>query len=225
LTRVKTAITVFSVLLALLLATFRVAAVDYERMRSVMSQRFGQPGLASLRDWESMAQPRPGEADMAKLRRVNDFFNRHIRFGEDQAIWGQSDYWATPIETLGRGAGDCEDFVIAKYFTLLLLKVPDDQLRLIYVQARMGGINSSITQAHMVLAFYPTPEADPLILDNLINDLQPASRRSDLFPVFSFNRQGIWQGVKGPRGPGGAASLSRWQELLARVKAEGFEGL
>ncbi len=85
-TRVKTAITVFSVLLALLLTTFRVAAVDYERMRSVMSQRFGQPGLASLRDWESMAQPQASETDAAKLKRVNDFFNRHIRFGEDQAI-------------------------------------------------------------------------------------------------------------------------------------------
>ncbi len=223
--RVRTVVAVFLVLLALLLATFRVAAVDYERMRSVMSQRFGQPGLASLRDWEALVQPRASEADTAKLRRVNDFFNRRTRFGDDRVIWSQNDYWATPLETLGRGAGDCEDFAIGKYFSLLLLGVPDEQLRLIYVQARIGGASSSITQAHMVLAWYPEPNAEPLILDNLVGDLLPASRRADLFPVFSFNRQGLWQGVQGPRGPGGAASLSRWQELLARVKAEGFDGI
>lgn len=223
-TRVKIAITVFSVLL-LLLAAFGVAAVDYERMRTVMSQRFGAPGLASLQDWEALVRSRTAETDTPKLRRVNEFFNRRIRFADDQVIWGQSDYWASPLETLGRGAGDCEDFAIAKYFSLLLLGVPDDQLRLIYVQARIGGANSSVSQAHMVLAYYPAPNAEPLILDNLVSDLLPASRRADLFPVFSFNRQGLWQGVQGPRGPGGAASLSRWQELLARVKAEGFDGI
>ncbi len=222
--RVRTVVAVFSVLLALLLATFRVAAVDYERMRSVMAQRFGQPGLASLQDWEAMVQPRAGETDSAKVRRVNDFFNRRTRFSDDTVIWNQGDYWATPLETLGRGAGDCEDYAIGKYFSLLLLGVPDEQMRLIYVQARMGGRGSTFTQAHMVLAYYPAPNAEPLILDNLVGDLQLASRRTDLLPVFSFNRQGLWQGVQGPRGPGGAASLSRWQELLARVKAEGLDG-
>jgi len=127
------------------------------------------------------------------------------------------------METLGRGAGDCEDFAIAKYFALLLLGTPDEKLRLIYVQARLGGINSSVTQAHMVLAFYPAPDAEPLILDNLINDLQPASRRPDLQPVFSFNSQGLWQGASGARGAGGPANLSRWQELLRRARAEGFD--
>jgi hypothetical protein len=75
----------------------------------------------------------------------------------------------------------------------------------------------------MVLAFYPAPDAEPLILDNLINDLQPASRRADLRPVFSFNSHGLWQGASGARGAGGPASLSRWQELLKRVRAEGFD--
>ena len=96
-------------------------------------------------------------------------------------------------------------------------------MRLIYVQARIGGVNSSITQAHMVLAYYPTPEAEPLILDNLVTEVQPASRRPDLLPVFSFNAQGLWQGATGARGAAGPASLSRWQELLRRVRAEGFD--
>jgi len=209
--------------LTILVGAIHVAAVDFGRMQALLSQRYGPASLASFRDWQKLLQESADRTPPAQLRLVNDFFNRRIRFGEDQEIWGQSDHWATPMETLGKGAGDCEDFAIAKYFTLLLLNIPDEKMRLIYVQARLGGINSSITQAHMVLAYYPTPEAEPLILDNLINDLQPASRRPDLLPVFSFNAQGLWQGATGARGTGGPASLSRWQELLRRVRAEGFD--
>ena len=72
-------------------------------------------------------------------------------------------------------------------------------------------------------AWYRTPEVEPLILDNLASDMQPASRRPDLLPVFSFNTQGLWQGATGARGAGGPASLSRWTELLRRVRAEGFD--
>ncbi len=200
-----------------------VAALDFERMQGLISQRFGPAAVSSFKDWQKLVQDNANQPASAKIRQVNDFFNRRVRFGDDQVIWGQSDYWATPVETIGRGAGDCEDFAIAKYFTLLLLSIPDEKLRLIYVQARIGGVNSSITQAHMVLAFYPEPNAEPLILDNLINDLHPASRRLDLLPVFSFNGLGLWQGASGARGAGGPSSLSRWQELLRRARAEGFD--
>ncbi len=211
------------IVLLFLVGVLRVAAVDFDRMQIVLSQRFGPVAQESFRDWQKLLQENADQTAPAKLKRVNDFFNRRVRFRDDAVVWGQSDYWATPMETLGKGAGDCEDFAIAKYFTLLLLNVPDEKLRLVYVQARLGGINSSITQAHMVLAFYPSPEAEPLLLDNLINDLQPASRRPDLNPVFSFNSQGLWQGASGPRGAGSPASLSRWQELLRRARAEGFD--
>jgi len=211
------------IVVLLVLGAIRVAAVDFDHMQSVLTQRFGPTARESFRDWQKLLQSSADQTALAQLRQVNDFFNRRIRFGEDQEIWGQSDYWATPMETLGRRAGDCEDFTIAKYFTLLLLSIPEEKLRLIYVQARLGGVNSSITQAHMVLAYYPTPDAEPLILDNLINDIQPASRRPDLQPVFSFNNQGIWQGTSGARGAGGPANLTRWQDLLRRARAEGFD--
>jgi predicted transglutaminase-like cysteine proteinase len=214
-----------AILLVVLLVAgaLRVAAVDFDRMQNVLAQRFGAPAAASFTDWQKLLKDGAEQSEAAKLKRVNDFFNRRIRFSDDLAVWAQSDYWATPMETLGRGAGDCEDFAIVKYYSLLLLGIPDDKLRLVYVQARLGGVNSSITQAHMVLAFYPSPGAEPLILDNLINDLQLASRRPDLLPVFSFNSQGLWQGASGARGAGGPGTLSRWQELLKRARAEGFD--
>lgn len=179
-----------------------------------------------LRDWERLLADARPLATKDKLRRVNDFFNRRIQSGDDQEIWGQSDYWATLLETLARGRGDCEDFTTAKYFTLLNVGVPNEQLRLIYVKAKIGGTASRVTQPHMVLAYYDTPEADPLLLDNLIADLRSAPRRPDLQPVFSFNSQTIWQGAAGrttPAAPNGTLHLSQWEGLLKRAKAEGFD--
>lgn len=162
-----------------------------------------------------------------RLKKVNEFFNRKISFVDDQEAWGQSDYWATPMESLAKGKGDCEDYVIAKYFSLRQLNILDTQLRLIYVKARLGGPASDIQQAHMVLAYYPAAAAEPLILDNLISEIRPASRRPDLLPIFSFNSQGVFAGAaaNSTLGPGGTGRLSRWQDLLERASREGFENL
>jgi predicted transglutaminase-like cysteine proteinase len=166
-----------------------------------------------------------GTTDTDRLKRVNDFFNRQITFGEDSVIWNQPDYWATPLETLGRGAGDCEDFAIAKYYSLREVGVAPEKLRLIYVRAKTGATDAVAAQAHMVLAYYSQPESEPLVLDNLINDIRPASRRPDLVPVFSFNSEGVFAGVSGKESApaGGTGRLSRWEDLLKRARAEGFE--
>jgi predicted transglutaminase-like cysteine proteinase len=126
---------------------------------------------------------------------------------------------------LGRSAGDCEDFAIAKYFTLREAGVDADKLRLIYVRAKTGSTDSAPTQAHMVLAYYAQAESEPLVLDNLIGDIRPASRRPDLVPVFSFNAKGVFTGIsaKDATPAGGTGRLSRWEELLKRARAEGFE--
>ena len=147
---------------------------------------------------------------------------RFSPFREDSEVWHQEDYWASPLETLEKGQGDCEDFAIAKYFTLLALGMPASKLRLVYVRAMIGGPGGP-QQAHMVLAYYPAAGAEPLILDNLITELRPASRRPDLVPVFSFNSEGLWQGVGGPAAGDPTARLSRWREVLAKARAEGFQ--
>lgn len=200
------------------------AALDADRLLTTL-QRLGG-SATNLRDWQALvADARGRTGTEEKLRRVNEFFNRRIAFAEDQEIWGQSDYWATPMETLAKGKGDCEDFTIAKYFTLLEAGIANEQLRLVYVKARIGGAGSNVQQAHMVLAWYAAPDAEPLVLDNLITDIRPASRRADLMPVFSFNSEGIWQGAAGGSSQGGVGigRLSRWQDLLQRARREGFD--
>lgn len=211
---------------AILLTSFvQAAGFNAEQLLKTITQRWGASAVPKFREWQKLEDetektPNP----VQKLQKVNEFWNRHIQFVDDMQAWNQVDYWATPMESLGHGQGDCEDFAIAKYFSLLSAGIEVSQLRLIYVKAQIGGADSGIVQAHMVLAYYSTPDAEPLILDNLLGEILPASRRKDLTPVFSFNGQGIWAGIAGSTGNSKSTSrLSRWQDLLTRAQAEGFE--
>jgi predicted transglutaminase-like cysteine proteinase len=208
---------------ALLLPPYMATAIDMSQLQASLRKLGGS--AQTFTDWQSLLQDSNNLKAPDKLRRVNEFFNRRVTFSTDMVVWHQSDYWATPMETLSKGAGDCEDFAIAKYFTLLNLGIPVEQLRLIYVKARIGGPTSNVQQAHMVLAYYASPDAEPLVLDSLITDIRPASRRADLQPVFSFNSQGVFNGVdaKATLGTGGVTQLSRWSDLLRRAHDEGFD--
>jgi predicted transglutaminase-like cysteine proteinase len=198
---------------------------DFDRLQASLIQRWGAAVAPKFAAWRALIQDVSGGADADRIKRVNTFFNRQMQFADDSVVWSQPDYWATPMESLGRGAGDCEDFAIAKYFTLLEAGMAPEKLRLIYVRAKTGGDDAAPTQAHMVLAYYTQPAAEPLIMDNLIPDIRPASRRPDLVPVFSFNRDGVFAGIAGggSAAAGGTGRLSRWEDLLRRAKAEGFE--
>jgi hypothetical protein len=89
------------------------------------------------------------------------------------------------------------------------------------VRLQIGGAGGP-SQAHMVLAYYAQANAEPLILDNLVTEIRPASRRPDLTPVFSFNSEGLWQGNGGPRMGDAVERLSRWREVMRKARAEGF---
>ena len=167
--------------------------------------------------WHEMIHSTESADERDKLKRVNDFFNRRLDFRDDLRHWGQEDYWATPVETLVRGAGDCEDYAIAKYFTLRRLGIAAERLRITYVKALRQN------QAHMVLTYYATPASEPLVLDNLDDRIRPGSARRDLLPVYSFNGEGMYlPGVGGGNRVGDTKKLSRWQDLLTKMRAEGF---
>lgn len=213
--------------LLLALAVSVVHAYDFDRLLRLLDERFGPARVAFLRDWQQTLADTRSRAmpEKDKLVRINDFINRNISFEDDLSIWNQSDYWATPLETIGQGRGDCEDFSIIKYYSLRDAGVPVAKLRLVYVKARLEGPAGPYLQAHMVLAYYPTPNAEPLVLDNLVPEIRPASQRKDLQPIFSFNSEAIWSGVAGnaAKGAGGTGQLSRWQDLLQRARKEGFD--
>lgn len=185
-----------------------------ERTLRSMEKRYGREARARLLAWQDMVQNVAGD-DLAKLERVNRFFNA-MTFVDDEVHWNKADYWATPVEFLASGGGDCEDFAIAKYFTLIKLGMEEERLTLTYVKALR------LNKAHMVLTYTATPGAEPLVLDNLIDAIRPSSQRTDLLPVYSLNGSGLWLAKQRGKGKmiGGSERLERWRDLLDRMTNE-----
>ena len=197
-------------------------AARTDRLAAFLRQNHGERGSQAFNDWKRLVDTNLAAATGQKLASVNDFFNRRIQADEDARVWGRADYWATPGELLGKGRGDGEDFAIAKYFTLLALNIPPEQLRLVYVRPRGDG-RPGTNPVHMVLAHYDGPGLDPTILDNRNRDLLPATRRPDLQPVFSFNSLGVWEETASAASAGDPNRLAMWEDTLRRARAEGFE--
>ncbi|MCL7486568.1 MAG: transglutaminase-like cysteine peptidase [Desulfobulbaceae bacterium] len=164
--------------------------------------------------WQALIRENRFASMDQKLKAVNAFFNG-FDFVEDRYLWGSDDYWATLSETLGKNAGDCEDFTIAKYFTLRELNISHEDMRLTYV------ISVKTKEPHMVLTLRVDSSRELIVLDSQNNALLPVSRRHDLVPVFSFNTEGYWlarydEGWSGER-IGSAGKLSLWHNVLQRM--------
>lgn len=180
-----------------------------------IEHEYGDHALQRIEKWQSMINAAANMPDREKLETVNHFFNA-MKFVSDAVLWGKEDYWATPLETLLANGGDCEDFAIAKYFALRETGIAQEKLRLTYVKA------IHLNQAHMVLMYFSTPGADPLVLDNLDKTIKPASMRKDLLPVYSFNAGGLWiarsYGVE--QHIGRSSRLSQWNAVITRIGHE-----
>lgn len=180
-----------------------------------IEQEYGEQARGRVVSWNELIRESRDVDEREKLRIANDFFNK-LAFVNDIDHWGKEDYWATPVQMLASNGGDCEDFSIAKYFTLREMGIPAERMRLTYVKAL------ELNQAHMVLTYFATPGDDPLVLDNLDTTIRLASDRKDLLPVYSFNGNGLW--LAKARGNdqriGHADRLSRWKEVIARIGNE-----
>lgn len=200
----------------MIIVTGTITAEYFTLDREILHQaekKYGKEALSRLTTWEELIRHNVSKADRETLEKVNKFFNTRIRFANDADVWGINDYWATPIEFLSKGAGDCEDFAIAKYFTLKAMGIDDIKLRITYVKALQQNIH------HMVLTYYSTPEAEPLVLDNLVDTINIASKRTDLMPIFGFNGSGLWMAKQRGQGKiaGGSNRIKLWQDLLQKM--------
>lgn len=175
-------------------------------------EKYGQEARMRLVHWEEIIR-NDGISDREKLETINSFFNKKIVFANDMDLYGVKDYWATPVEFISRGAGDCEDYAIAKYFSLKMMGIGEEKLRIAYVKALQQNI------FHMVMLYYSNPGAEPLILDNLVDAIKPASERRDLLPIFTFNGAGLWLAHDRGQGKlaGKSSRLTAWSDLLQRM--------
>ena len=203
-----------SLIVLLILSQNGVAQFVADEILARLNQKYGEPayyrGVAVNRLIEEFK-----EADEAtKLKEVNRFFNQ-FRYASDTKVWGVADYWATPFEFLGHSQGDCEDFVISKFFVLRALGVESDKLYLTYVKSLKHNA------AHMVLSYFETPTSVPLVLDNYNPYILPASQRTDLVPVYSFNAESLFLAKSAGLGqslPTDKIQNSQWETLLENYK-------
>ncbi|MBU2872368.1 transglutaminase-like cysteine peptidase [Colwellia sp. E2M01] len=190
----------------------KTTKLDEAQIVNALTSNYGERAGKRGKAWVQLIDKSYPLDDDNKLEKVNNFFNQ-LHFTSDIRLWGESNYWATPLEFLGANAGDCEDFAIAKYFTLLELGVPDEKMRITMVKA------VTLNQYHMVVAYYHTPGSIPVILDNIIGSIKPATERKDLIPVYSFNGKQLWLNKKKNQGvlAGKSQRLKQWTDLNQRM--------
>ncbi len=189
-----------------------------EKVIASAEAKYGPPARKRLVAWLALISSNKSKPDTEKLKLANDFFNQ-VPFSSDMEHWNLRDYWATPVEMLASNGGDCEDYAIGKYFTLLALGINLGNLRITYVKA---PTRDPADQAHMVLTYFATPDAMPLVLDNLDKEIKSADARTDLIPVYSFNGDGLWLAKErnSGRSAGSSSRISLWTELNARMGKE-----
>lgn len=185
--------------------------IDSKKIITVLQKNYGERAAKRGDAWLTLLN-KEYQNEQQKLVSTNQFFNQ-LQFTTDQKLWGQNNYWATPIEFIGANAGDCEDFALAKYFSLLAIGIDDDKLRVLMVKSL------TLNQYHMVVAYYEYPTAEPLILDNIDGLIKKASNRKDLIPVYSFNGKKLWLNNEKRQGrlAGKPSRLKRWNDLNYRM--------
>ena len=186
---------------------------------ATVERDYGIAGRERVDEWVSLVrEDAQRDVLLEKLKRANDFFNQ-VRWLTDIEHWGQDDYWATPVQTLASNGGDCEDFSIGKYFSLDYADFDTERLRITYVKSL------TYNQAHMVLSYYETPGAEPLILDNIEKTILPASQRDDLLPIYSFDVRNIWLAkARGKKLQADSMqSLPKWRGVNERMQLESMQ--
>jgi len=124
-----------------------------------------------------------GKAGLARLHAANETVNHSVRYVSDYGQWGQADHWSSPLETIAKGRGDCEDYAIAKYGLLRAAGMANADLKIVLVHDR------AVRADHAVLA--ARHEGKWLILDNRHDRLSADGESRELVPLFALNDHGV----------------------------------
>jgi len=127
--------------------------------------------------WNAFLGGLRGRSVLTQIDQVNRFVNK-VRYRTDKAVWGSDDYWAAPGEFFASG-GDCEDFAIAKYYSLRTLGVPAERMRIVVLY------DTKRKTAHAVLAI--NLGRRELLLDSLQSGLVTWARVPQYRAIYSIN--------------------------------------
>lgn len=148
-----------------------------------MAHEYGDLAAQRVRSLHKLAMDNRQKTIFEKLNLVNMTLNQ-IPWVSDERNWSAEAYWATPMETLAKFGGDCEDIAIAKFMMLRLMGIPAKNLQLAYVQIK------NTQEAHMVLVYMEQGRV-ALVLDNMTQRVLPHTQRDDLRAVYLVNKEGV----------------------------------
>jgi predicted transglutaminase-like cysteine proteinase len=122
-------------------------------------------------------------AGRARLGDINRAINLAVRPMSDLAQYGEMDVWTSPLVTLSHGAGDCEDYAIAKFMALREAGIAANDLRIVIMRDTIHGEDHAVAAARL--------DGHWLMLDNrrmaLVEDVNVRNYR----PLFVFDRSAI----------------------------------
>ncbi len=144
----------------------------------------------AMRQWRDLVTAARTASRESQLQMVNVFFNK-FQYRSDSEAYGRRDYWASPIAFL-QNSGDCEDYAVAKYTTLLILGFHDSDMRVMaVVDNNRGGIG------HAVLSVATTNGS--MILDNLNDGVYSDNQQTGYEPRFAVNQGGVYTYAEQPK--------------------------
>jgi predicted transglutaminase-like cysteine proteinase len=141
-----------------------------------------RPCPAAARRFLSIVERGRQREGRARLGEINRAINLSIRPMSDLAQYGVEDYWAAPLESLGSGAGDCEDYAIAKYVALEETGMAPADLQLEIVR----DVEHQATHAVVVVRY----KDEWLILDNRTLMIVNAEE-THYYPLLALDHEGI----------------------------------
>jgi predicted transglutaminase-like cysteine proteinase len=179
-----------------------------------IEKKHGHIAKNRILDYETMLKSLMPQSKSKQLMKINFYLNQ-LPTKIDIIDNKRADYWETPKEFLTYGSGDCEDYAIIKYFTLLKLGFSKDKLFMTTAYEKYSG------QYHMILSYFETLNKPPLVLDNLSFEILDLRKRVDLKPVKFINPTGTYKLDEDNHLVKIAEEHPKFNELLQRVEREG----
>jgi predicted transglutaminase-like cysteine proteinase len=179
-----------------------------------IQMKSGQEACNRIHEYDKKIKSLKNDSEFIQLTKVNIYLNHKLKYQSDKILNNKSDYWATPKEFLTIGSGDCEDYAIIKYFTLLKLGFEKDKLFITLVYDTYSKRN------HMVLSYFEDSNKPPLILDSLSYEVLDLNKRADLKVSAFINTNGVYRLSKTKKLKKTKQISNKFKELLKRVQKE-----
>jgi len=178
-----------------------------------IEKKYGKTAINRIKDFVRFIRSIQNEKRPKKMILLNNYLNQLLPEYDD-VTHNKQEHWSTPKEFLSMGYGDCEDYVIIKYFSLVTLGYDQNKLFFTVVTETFTGTN------HMVLSYYPSGFGEPYVLDNLSFRILQMGDRIDLKPHYVFNHNGVYKvNKKGVRQDRVVKDMSLYFDLIKRIQA------